>query len=233
MTFVGKKNQKTRESWIKNTLKSLPTGLRLLDAGAGEQQYKQYCEHLEYVSQDFAQYDGTGNEKGLHTDKWDYSNLDIISDIIDIPEPDVSYDAVLCSEVFEHLPEPISALKEFNRLLKEDGTLIITAPFCSLTHFAPYHFYSGYNRYFYEKLLPENGFKIIELVSNGNYFEYIAQEIHRIQDIAKRYANDRPNVFERYAIRFILIMLERLSKKDLGSEEILCFGYHILAKKNK
>lgn len=233
MTFVGKKNQKTRVSWIKNTLKSLPTGLRLLDAGAGEQQYKQCCEHLEYVSQDFAQYDGTGNEKGLHKDKWDYSNLDIISNIIDIPEPDVSYDAVLCSEVFEHLPEPISALKEFNRLLKDDGILIITAPFCSLTHFAPYHFYSGYNRYFYEKLLPENGFKIIELISNGNYFEYIAQEIRRIQDIAKRYADDRPNIFERYAMKFILTMLERLSKKDRGSEELLCFGYHVLAKKNQ
>ena len=232
MTLVGTKNQVNRESWIKKTLKLLPAGLRILDAGAGEQQYKECCGHLEYVSQDFAQYDGTGNEKGLQTDKWDYSKLDIVCDIIDIPEPDGSFDVVLCSEVFEHLPEPILAIKEFNRLLKESGILIITPPFRSLTHFAPYHYYSGYNRYFYEKLLSENNLKIIEIVSNGNFFEYIAQEMRRIQNIAKRYAHDRPSLIERYAMQFSLKMLERFSKKDQGSEELLCFGYHVLCKKN-
>ena len=149
----------------------------------------------------------------------------------DLPEPDDSFDVVMCTEVFEHLPEPVLAIKEFNRLLKTGGILILTAPFCSLTHFAPYHYYSGYNRYFYEKLLTGNGFKIVELVSNGNFFEYIAQEIRRIQSIAMRYASDKPSVFEKYAMHFALKMLERFSKKDQGSDELLCFGYHVLAKK--
>jgi len=233
MTSVGTKNQGTREAWIKDTLKSLPAGLRILDAGAGEQQYKEYCGHLEYVSQDFAEYDGTGNRKGLQTKEWDYSKLDIVCDIINIPEPDGAFDVVLCSEVFEHLPEPILAITEFNRLLKEEGLLILTAPFCSLTHLAPYHYYSGYNQYFYEKILAEKNFEILELVSNGNFFEYIAQEILRIQSTAERYADDRPSLAERYALQFILKMLERFSNKDQGSEELLCYGYQVLCKKNK
>jgi ubiquinone/menaquinone biosynthesis C-methylase UbiE len=231
MLTVGTRNITTRELWIEKTLKSLPNESRILDAGAGQQTYKQFCTHLKYVSQDFAMYDGEGNGHGLQTKNWDYSQLDIISDITNIPEPEASFDAVLCSEVLEHLPEPISAIKEFKRLLKTGGVLIMTAPFCSLTHFAPYHYSSGYNRYFYEKFLTDNGFQIIELVSNGSFFEYLAQETKRIQSVAKRYAEDSPNIIDHLAIKFFLRMLTRFSKKDKGSEEILCFGYHVLAKK--
>ena len=152
---VGDHNQADRDVWIEKQLKALNDGVRILDAGAGEQKYKKYCSHLDYVSQDFGQYDGVGDSKGLQTEKWDQRSLDIICDITKIPQPDRSFDAILCLEVLEHLPEPILAIKEFNRILKSGGKLILTAPFCSLTHYSPYHFYSGFNSYFYKKHLPE------------------------------------------------------------------------------
>ena len=34
-----------------------------------------------------------------------------------------------------------------------------------------------------------------------------------------------------FAIRFILKRLEKISEKDTGSYELLCFGYHALAQK--
>ena len=148
MTIVGTKNLSNREVWLKKTLKQIPAGSRILDAGAGERQYKRFCAHLNYVAQDFAQYNGKGDSAGLQVGNWDQSSLDIISDITGIPEPDASFDAIMCVEVFEHLPEPIKAIQEFARLLKPGGYLILTVPFCSLTHFAPYHFYTGFNRYF-------------------------------------------------------------------------------------
>jgi len=154
MTTVGIKNQYNREAWLEKTLKQIPAGSRILDAAAGELRYKRFCTHLNYVAQDFAQYDGKGDGRGLHKGSWDKSNLNIISDITVIPEHDASFDAIMCVEVFEHLPEPIKAIQEFTRLLKPGGLLILTAPFCSLTHLPPYHFYTGFNRYFYEKHLP-------------------------------------------------------------------------------
>ena len=228
---AGTSNKSTRDTWVEKTLKSLPAGLKILDAGAGQQVYKQFCTHLQYVSQDFARYDGKGNGKGLQAGKWNCSDIDILCDIADIPEPDTSFDVVLCTEVFEHLPAPILVIKEFNRLLRSGGLLILTAPFCSLTHFAPYHYYSGYSRYFYQETLPNNGFLILELEANGNFFEYLAQETNRIQTISKRYAGDRPNILERFAMGFVIRMLERFSKRDKGSDELLCFGFHVLAKK--
>lgn len=232
MTTVGTKNQSNREVWLEKTLKKIPTGSRILDAGAGEKKYKRFCAHLDYVSQDFAQYGGKGDGRGLQTGSWDQSNLGIISDITAIPEPDASFDAIMCIEVLEHLPEPIKAIQEFARLLKQGGILILTAPFCSLTHFAPYHFCTGFNRYFYEKYLPANGFKIIELQENGNFFEYLAQEIRRIPSVAERYTQGRKYTrFESLAIKICLSILESFSKEDCGSNELLHFGYHIIGEK--
>lgn len=231
MTTVGTRNQYNREVWLEKTLKQIPAGSRILDAGAGERQYERFCTHLNYVAQDFAHYDGKGNGVGLQMESWDQSNLDIISDIAAIPEPDASFDAIMCVEVFEHLTEPIKAIQEFARLLKPGGHLILTAPFCSLTHFSPYHFYTGFNRYFYETHLPANGFEIIDLQENGNFFEYLAQEVGRISWMAERYAKGRPNFLEFLAMRLCLFMLDHFSKKDQGSSEVLHFGYHVHAVK--
>ena len=101
----GRKNKITRDLWIIKTLKHLPEGLNILDAGAGELQYKKYCQHLKYMSQDFGQYNGKGDTKGLQTKGWEYSKLDIVSDITNIPVPSSSFDAIMCIEVFEHIPE--------------------------------------------------------------------------------------------------------------------------------
>jgi len=230
---IGKDNEVNRQKWIEENLFKIPAGARILDAGAGELKYKKYCSHLEYVSQDFCQYEGKGNKKGLQKEKWDTSQIDIVSDIVAIPEKDKSFDAIMCIEVFEHLPEPIKAIKEFSRLLKKGGHLILTAPFCSLTHFAPYHFYTGYNRYFFEHHLKEAGFEIMEILPNGNYFSFLAQEIRRIPYCANHYASKKVSLFTRLIIKTILYILENIEKNDKNSSEFLCFGYHILARKNK
>jgi len=84
MTTAGLQNLVTREAWLEKTLKQIPAGSRILDAGAGELQYKRFCTHLSYVSQDLAKYDGRGDDTGLQMGSWDQSTLDIISDITSV-----------------------------------------------------------------------------------------------------------------------------------------------------
>ena len=228
---VGTKNEITRVKWLEASLRKIPKGLTILDAGAGECQFKRFCTHLNYISQDFGQYDGSGNI-GLQTEAWDNSKLDIISDITSIPLPDNSVDAIMCTEVFEHIPNPVLAIEEFKRLLKPNGYLIITAPFTSLTHFAPYHFASGLSRFFYEHHLVINNFNISELDFNGNFFEFVAQETRRVSSIETKYSSTKLNFVERRIIQLNLWLLQNLSKKDKGSSELLCFGVHVFARKN-
>jgi|GEM_PF-359053 len=231
MTTIGIQNESTRLAWLENVLTNLPSGLRLLDAGAGERQFAKFCSHLDYVAQDFAAYNGEGDGKGLQMGSWDQTQLDIISDITAIPELNASFDVILCVEVFEHLPDPIAALKEFSRLLRSGGQLIITAPFCSLTHFAPYHFYSGFNRYFYETHLPAQGFKIVEMTENGDFFEYVAQEIRRLPFMVEHYTQNVLQNQDSLALDSMLEILERVAIDGQKSAELLCFGYHVLAVK--
>lgn len=230
---IGADNKKLRDNWVEAILKKIPKGGSILDAGAGEMPYKIFCNHLNYTSQDFAKYDGEGNQTGLQTGSFDNSKLDIISDISSIPRKNESFDAIMCTEVLEHVPDPNRIIKEFSRLLKKNGKLIITAPFCSLTHFAPYHFSTGFNKYFYEEVLKTNEFKILEIIPNGNYFEYIAQEIRRLPSIAMRYSNHKTNYIEKIFFKLMLVILNKYNKKDTISSELLCFGYHVLAEKIK
>jgi ubiquinone/menaquinone biosynthesis C-methylase UbiE len=228
---VGTLNERTRVDWLKNVLAEIPAGSKILDAGAGEQQFKIFCSHLEYTSQDFGGYNPDKSSSGLQMHKWDYGHLDIISDIASIPAPDQSFDAIMCTEVFEHIINPREALQEFSRLLRKDGYLIITAPFCSLTHFAPHHYYSGFNKYFYEVELEKNGFNPIEIISNGNYFEFLAQEINRLENVAQQYCQLTLNQKEKDTITLLKRTLQRLTDKNNNSSELLCFGYQVLAKK--
>jgi ubiquinone/menaquinone biosynthesis C-methylase UbiE len=228
---VGNHNESGRVAWLEETLKQIPAGSRILDAGAGERRFETLCAHLNYVAQDFGQYDGEGDRIGLQTGAWNQTNLDIVSDITSIPEPDASFDAIMCVEVLEHLPSPILAIKEFSRLLRSGGHLIITVPFCSLTHLAPYHFYSGFNQYFYKTHLPAYGFEIVELQENGNFFKYLAQEVRRLPSVAELYAKDRPGPLEDAASKITLNMLERFSREGQSSAEMLHYGYHVRARK--
>jgi SAM-dependent methyltransferase len=228
---VGRKNESTRATWVEQTLAKIPSGSRILDAGAGEQRFRPLCSHLRYVSQDFAQYDGAGDGAGLHSAGWDVSQTDLVCDITAIPEPNGAFDAVMCTEVLEHVPDPIAALRELTRLVRPGGHLILTAPFCSLTHQAPYHFATGFSRYFYREHLSKLGFEILDLEENGNFFEYLAQETRRLRGLAKRYAGGALRDDEMAAVDVMLTALRRLSAADRGSSELLHFGCHVFARK--
>ena len=230
MIQVGTQNEAARHKWVRSALKSIPQDWRLLDAGAGEQQYRGFCSHLRYVCQDFAEYRPEAEKAGLRMKSWDYGQLDIVSDITDIPEPDASFDAILCTEVLEHIPEPTLAIKEFSRLLRVGGVLILTAPFCSLTHLAPYHYSSGFNRYFYKEHLPAHGFEITEISPNGHYFDYLAQELHRLPSMMISYTTLRlHNWIARLVAGVVLTLLQQCADRDAGSSEVLTFGYHVRA----
>jgi len=222
---VGSRNLPDRQEWVKNALLALPADSSILDIGAGEQQYKKYCTHLNYISQDFNQYDGSGNESGFQTGIWDTSKIDVVSDIVSIPLPDASYEAILCTEVIEHVPDPISAIKEFTRLLKPGGELILTAPFASLTHFAPYHFCTGFNKYFYEHHLGNNGFEIVEMSTNGDYSHFVAQEVRRVLSFY-----GRSPLYVKVAV-FMILRFLNVKSKTVKSDEFGCFGYHVRANK--
>ena len=42
--------------------------------------------------------------------------------------PDESYDTIVCSDVIEHVPDPIAFLKDIHRILRADGIAVLSTP---------------------------------------------------------------------------------------------------------
>ena len=156
-------NRMRRGEWVVKQANKIPNGAKVLDVGAGGCPHREKFNHCEYFTQDFVQL----SDLQIQTQEG-YGKIDFVSDILDIPVPDNSYDVILCTEVIEHIPNPILAIKEFSRILKPSGTLLITAPLQSGLHQEPYHFYGGYTKYWYQKFLTENNFTKLNIESNGS-----------------------------------------------------------------
>jgi SAM-dependent methyltransferase len=231
--YVAPSSERLRNTWITKKLLSIPKDKSILDVGAGEMPYKRYCSHLRYKSQDFGKYSGEGDKRGIQTGKYDTKSVDIISDITDIPVRTNAFDYILCTEVFEHVPNPLSALKEINRITKRGGSLILTAPFASLAHFNPYYFYSGFSEQFYRINLPKFGYKIKEIYMYGNYFDWLAVEFLRTPYIIFGY-NKFIFIFSLpiMLIASPLYLLLRLSSNIFPkSKDTLAFGICVIAIK--
>lgn len=142
---------------------SLPIGARIADVGAGEAPYRELFSHVEYITVD--------HMESLHGDAPDF---DVVASAEAIPLDSGSLDAVLCTQVLEHLPEPGQALSEFHRLLRPGGRLFLTAPLVWEEHEKPYDFFR-YTRSGLEHLLEKAGFEQIELTGRGGSFSTLAQ----------------------------------------------------------
>ena len=237
--LMGLRNDRDRERWVRERLAEVPAGWRIIDIGAGELRFKAACAHLRYVAQDFGQYDGRGDGRGSHMGTWDQSGLDIVSDLCAIPEPDASFDAALCTEVFEHVPDPLCALREMSRLIRPGGRVILTAPFISYTHFSPYHFSTGFSRYWYEHWLPRMGFRIVSLEPAGDdgFFEFLGQELLRAPLVWSTYRK-RSGVLNR-AITLLIragaaagsVALGVLHRRSRSSQELITYRWCCVAER--
>ena len=108
--------------------------------------------------------------------------------------------------------------------------MLITAPFNSLTHFAPYHF-CGYNSYWYKHHLPLIGLEIGELEANGSWFAFVAQELRRSRLVGRMYASGLLGLITRVVAILLLVLLTLQDRLDRGSSELLCFGFMLKATK--
>jgi len=178
----GVNNPAYREQWVVEKLKLLkgPKNTTLLDVGAGSSPYRKICESLEYkyYSHDFNAYhpnETPDSYIGLHNPEWKYSSHDFICEILSIPET-TTYDLVLCTETFEHIPDPVRALEKLTKLVKPGGIIIITAPFISLMHQAPYWFQSGLSPYWFNYWSEKNNLEVLNLEVFGDYIDLMQQE---------------------------------------------------------
>lgn len=145
---------------------SLPQGSLVLDAGAGEGRFRHLFAHTEYMGVDLAVGDST----------WNYTGLDAVNSLAQLCFADDTFDAVIFTQVMEHVPEPDSVIAELSRVLRPGGQLILVAPQSWHEHQIPYDFYR-YTSYGLRYLLEKNGLAVEEMKALGGYFWYLSFQL--------------------------------------------------------
>jgi len=147
------------ESEVRQAAERLAEGHIVLDAGAGEARHGAYFKRGRYIALDAGYGDST----------WDYSRLDIRGDLEHIPLVSTSVDCILCLVVLEHTRNPECVLREFARILKPAGTLVMVVPFLWEEHQAP-HDYFRFTRYGVRALFESTSLRLDLLEPIGGFF---------------------------------------------------------------
>lgn len=98
------------------TLNMLPAGSRILDVGAGGRRIRPDVVTLDACP---------GPE------------VDIVSDLHEVPIEDGVFDAVICTGTLEHVADPWQAVREIHRVLTPGGIVHIDVPFIQGYHADP------------------------------------------------------------------------------------------------
>jgi len=210
-------NQRNRDGWVNQIASQVPENSEVLDVGAGTCRYKDLFRHCRYYTQDFCQAEG-GTDGSFK-----YGKIDYISDITEIPVPDKSFDVILCTEVLEHVPEPIKAIKEFSRILKKGGRLYLTAPLGCGLHIMPYHYYGGFTPSFYKKYFEEFGFALISIEPNGGLLKHFLQQSNRVGGHVLGYKKYSRFSIKRMIVSFIFLKFIPVYLYDFPETLILEF----------
>ena len=134
----------------------------MIDVGCGRQPYRSYFAHLSRIVA--CDHDGTRG------------TVDIVCPAHAIPVPDASYDAVLCTEMLEHVPDPLAVWREFYRILRPGGKLLLTTPMYWPEHEAPYDFYR-FPEHGLRHLAKGAGFDVEELWPRGGSWALLGQVV--------------------------------------------------------
>jgi SAM-dependent methyltransferase len=134
----------------------------LIDVGCGQQPYR---KHFSHVRRKIAcDYDATRGE------------VDFACPASDIPVAEQSFDAILCTEVLEHVPDPLAVWQEFHRILRPGGKVLLTTPMYWPGHEQP-HDYFRYTEDGLRHLAIEADFAVIHLIPRGGVWALLGQVV--------------------------------------------------------
>ncbi|MHA1875451.1 MAG: class I SAM-dependent methyltransferase [Promethearchaeota archaeon] len=142
---------------------------RLLDVGCGDKPYELiFADAInDYIGMDLPI-----SESANKLEK----QVDVYGSALDFPLKSNSFDAVLSTEVIEHLPEPKKMLKEAYRVLKNGGYLILTAPMTWGLHEIPHDYYR-YTKYGLKYLAESVGFEVVYIKESCGFWGVIGQRL--------------------------------------------------------
>lgn len=206
-------------AFVRGVADSLPPGRVVLDIGAGDAPYRELFRHCKYITTDW--------ENSLHEGG---READVVASAEALPLEDGAVDAVLSTQVLEHLPDPAAVLREACRVLRPGGGVFLTVPFVWELHELPFDFWR-FTPASLEQLLTGAGFVDITVEPRNDCFTTAAQLLRNLGWAMGRASDGRDS--EREAAAELLAQLaERLAAlAPLDAAGILPLGWEAKARR--
>jgi len=195
----------------------LPAGSTVLDVGCGAQPYRPLVEESGFA------YTGVDWPSSIHAAP--ESGRTVRHNLAETPWPfaDASFDAILCTEVLEHIADPLSLLVESRRILKPGGRIMLTAPLFWPEHEAP-HDYHRFTRYALKLAFERAGFAIDRMDARGGWHMALAQTI----GIWSCFAFGKPwNYFTRLAAMPVMALLAACDSGRAEGHQPMTLGFTV------
>jgi SAM-dependent methyltransferase len=134
----------------------------VLDVGCGQKPYQDHFGPARYLGMDRTRED---------------SLPDILGDACQIPVKSEAVDVVFSTQVIEHVTKPDQLLKEFYRVLKPGGSLVLSGPMYWPLHEEPRDFFR-FTKHGFAHLLGDSGFKRWNIEEDGGDWAQIMLAIN-------------------------------------------------------
>jgi SAM-dependent methyltransferase len=156
---------------LRELKKVIPLFLRgiTIDIGCGDKPYR------DFITPFAQRYYGVDHPGMLHKK----TLVDVYSIAYSLPFKNRSIDTVFTTAVLEHLEEPSDAVKEFARVLKQDGYVIATVPLFWHVHEEPRDFYR-YTSFGLRHLFTKAGFEIKVIKPMSGFWVTFGQHLSYI-----------------------------------------------------
>lgn len=177
---------------IRGVLRDRELGGRVLNAGCGEGLYAGLIEGFPRVT---AIVNVDRARPSIAVRSGDRRHRDLQGTLTQLPFAPAAFDAIVCTEVLEHVARDDHAVAELARVLKPGGLILVSVPLPPAPH-DPAHVREGYAPDALSALLGRNG---IEVVGSETCLHVIMRGLYRAW--RWQHAVAGRNVFPRILLR--------------------------------
>jgi ubiquinone/menaquinone biosynthesis C-methylase UbiE len=216
-SFLGRQSKRLSRKnlypFLREQLNLVPPNARILNVGSGGEVASTVAEACKGKNATILSIDVSASRKP-----------DIVGDICEI-EYQNEFDAVVMSEVLEHVQRPHVALERIHASLKPGGRLILTVPFIFPLHDRPHDYYR-YTKYGLAYLLSK--YSAVEIRERNGWAESITVLLMRAlrEDPGRHRLIKGAVAITALAMSPIAVLLSRILALDY-----LTTGYAVSARK--
>lgn len=200
----------------------------IADLGCGLKPYSKHFKNTKYIGLDYP----TTSVAVLSCE------ADVYGDLTRLPFGDEYLDGVLCTQVLEHIKDPMKAAFEIRRVLKPGGTLLMSVPFFYPLHDEPHDYYR-FSKYALASMLSRVGLKVVEIIPQGGFFPMAGEflNLYLIHKISKLYTAGRLKLSIGILLTFFFLVFAAINNlicmplSFMDRERRFVMNYFIIAKR--